>query len=291
MRGSPCVRGGSRPRALSCPARVGSLLVPRRGSRSLSQVPSGDVRRGGRAGARHRAAADRAGRRPDQPRLPVLRPPRLREDVQCTHPRPFAELRRRARRPIRAGCARPASRSRPRAPAPWTSSSSTRPAMAASTTPASCATRRSTCRPSPATGCSSSTRRTWCTSQGFNALLKIVEEPPEHLVFIFATTEPDKVLTTIRSRTHHYPFRLIPPATLRGLLERLCAEEQVTVAAGRVPAGRPGRRRIGPGLAVDPGSDAGRGRSGRGHLPGGRCPARGHRRGAARRGGRRAGGR
>ena len=65
--------------------------------------------------------------------------------------------------------------------------------------------------------------------QGFNALLKIVEEPPEHLVFIFATTEPDKVLTTIRSRTHHYPFRLIPPATLRALLEKLCAEEGVTV--------------------------------------------------------------
>ena len=53
------------------------------------------------------------------------------------------------------------------------------------------------------------------TPQGFNALLKIVEEPPEHLVFIFATTEPDKVLTTIRSRTHHYPFRLIAPTTLR----------------------------------------------------------------------------
>ena len=67
------------------------------------------------------------------------------------------------------------------------------------------------------------------TTQGFNALLKIVEEPPEHLVFIFATTEPDKVLTTIRSRTHHYPFRLIPPAVLRSLLERLCAEEGVTV--------------------------------------------------------------
>jgi len=65
--------------------------------------------------------------------------------------------------------------------------------------------------------------------QGFNALLKIVEEPPEHLVFIFATTEPDKVMTTIRSRTHHYPFRLIPPTTLRRLLERLCAEEGVIV--------------------------------------------------------------
>ncbi|WP_092980500.1 DNA polymerase III subunit gamma and tau [Actinopolyspora lacussalsi] len=67
------------------------------------------------------------------------------------------------------------------------------------------------------------------TQQGFNALLKIVEEPPDHLVFVFATTEPDKVLTTIRSRTHHYPFRLIPPGELRELLERICAEEGVSV--------------------------------------------------------------
>ena len=73
------------------------------------------------------------------------------------------------------------------------------------------------------------------TPQGFNALLKIVEEPPEHLVFIFATTEPDKVLTTIRSRTHHYPFRLIPPATLRALLERLCTQEGVTVEPAVFP--------------------------------------------------------
>jgi DNA polymerase-3 subunit gamma/tau len=68
------------------------------------------------------------------------------------------------------------------------------------------------------------------TTQGFNALLKIVEEPPEHLVFVFATTEPEKVLPTIRSRTHHYPFRLIPPSTLRGLLERICADERAIVA-------------------------------------------------------------
>ncbi len=68
------------------------------------------------------------------------------------------------------------------------------------------------------------------TTQGFNALLKIVEEPPEHLIFIFATTEPDKVLTTIRSRTHHYPFRLIPPSAMRELLERNVAAEGATVA-------------------------------------------------------------
>ncbi len=73
------------------------------------------------------------------------------------------------------------------------------------------------------------------TTQGFNALLKIVEEPPEHLVFIFATTEPDKVLTTIRSRTHHYPFRLIAPSTLRTMLERLCVQEGVTVEPAVLP--------------------------------------------------------
>ena len=58
------------------------------------------------------------------------------------------------------------------------------------------------------------------TPQGFNALLKLVEEPPEHLKFIFATTEPDKVIGTIRSRTHHYPFRLIPPRILSAYLAR-----------------------------------------------------------------------
>ncbi|MBM9468063.1 DNA polymerase III subunit gamma and tau [Nakamurella leprariae] len=73
------------------------------------------------------------------------------------------------------------------------------------------------------------------TTQGFNALLKIVEEPPEHLVFVFATTEPEKVLPTIRSRTHHYPFRLIPPAVLRSLLERLCAQEGVQVEPAVFP--------------------------------------------------------
>jgi DNA polymerase III subunit gamma/tau len=67
------------------------------------------------------------------------------------------------------------------------------------------------------------------TTAGFNALLKIVEEPPKHLIFVFATTEPEKVLPTIRSRTHHYPFRLLPPRTMRALLERICAEEGVLV--------------------------------------------------------------
>ena len=67
------------------------------------------------------------------------------------------------------------------------------------------------------------------TPAGFNALLKLVEEPPPHLKFIFATTEPDKVIGTIRSRTHHYPFRLVPPAALRDNLARICAAEGVSI--------------------------------------------------------------
>ena len=70
------------------------------------------------------------------------------------------------------------------------------------------------------------------TPQGFNALLKIVEEPPAHVKFIFATTEPDKVIGTIRSRTHHYPFRLVPPAQMLEYLEQLCVSEGVDVAPG-----------------------------------------------------------
>ena len=70
------------------------------------------------------------------------------------------------------------------------------------------------------------------TREGFNALLKIVEEPPEHVKFIFATTEPNKVLGTIRSRTHHYPFRLVPPEILLPFLQGLCDQEQVAVEPG-----------------------------------------------------------
>lgn len=70
------------------------------------------------------------------------------------------------------------------------------------------------------------------TPQGFNALLKLVEEPPEHVKFIFATTEPDKVLGTIRSRTHHYPFRLVPPAPMLEYVQKLCDEEGISVEPG-----------------------------------------------------------
>jgi DNA polymerase-3 subunit gamma/tau len=73
------------------------------------------------------------------------------------------------------------------------------------------------------------------SSAGFNALLKLVEEPPEFVVFVFATTEPEKVLPTIRSRTHHYPFRLIPPGVLRPYLEQVCKAEQAEVEPAVFP--------------------------------------------------------
>ena len=73
------------------------------------------------------------------------------------------------------------------------------------------------------------------TTQGFNALLKLVEEPPPHVKFVFATTEPDKVIGTIRSRTHHYPFRLVPPKTLQGYLASLCEAEGIAVEPTVLP--------------------------------------------------------
>jgi DNA polymerase-3 subunit gamma/tau len=85
------------------------------------------------------------------------------------------------------------------------------------------------------------------TREGFNALLKLVEEPPPHLKFVFATTEPEKVIPTIRSRTHHYPFRLMPPAILRGLLEEILASEGISYE----PAVLPVVIRAGAGSARD----------------------------------------
>ncbi len=85
------------------------------------------------------------------------------------------------------------------------------------------------------------------STQGFNALLKLVEEPPPHLRFIFATTEPDKVIPTIRSRTHHYPFRLIPPRSLSAYLSELCEKEGVAIE----PAALPLLVRAGAGSARD----------------------------------------
>jgi DNA polymerase-3 subunit gamma/tau len=85
------------------------------------------------------------------------------------------------------------------------------------------------------------------TREGFNALLKLVEEPPPHLKFIFATTEPEKVIGTIRSRTHHYPFRLMPPSVLRELLEEILRSEEVAYE----PAALPLVVRAGAGSARD----------------------------------------
>ena len=73
------------------------------------------------------------------------------------------------------------------------------------------------------------------STQGFNALLKLVEEPPPHLRFIFATTEPEKVIATIRSRTHHYPFRLIPPRLLADYVAELCVREGVSIETAAIP--------------------------------------------------------
>ncbi|WP_233494019.1 DNA polymerase III subunit gamma and tau, partial [Desertihabitans brevis] len=73
------------------------------------------------------------------------------------------------------------------------------------------------------------------TTAGFNALLKLVEEPPPHVKFVFATTEPDKVIGTIRSRTHHYPFRLVPPKVLSGYLAELCEAEGIAVEPAVLP--------------------------------------------------------
>ncbi|MEO8529424.1 MAG: DNA polymerase III subunit gamma and tau [Pseudolysinimonas sp.] len=73
------------------------------------------------------------------------------------------------------------------------------------------------------------------TTQGFNALLKLVEEPPDHVKFIFATTEPEKVIGTIRSRTHHYPFRLVPPAQMLEYVQQMCVSEKVEVEGGVLP--------------------------------------------------------
>ena len=89
------------------------------------------------------------------------------------------------------------------------------------------------------------------TNQGFNALLKLVEEPPEHVKFVFATTEPERVIGTIRSRTHHYPFRLVPPDVLGPYLTTLCAEEHISVGEGVLTHTGDGFHLTGCGGALD----------------------------------------
>ncbi len=107
------------------------------------------------------------------------------------------------------------------------------------------------------------------TREGFNALLKLVEEPPPHLKFVFATTEPEKVIATIRSRTHHYPFRLVPPAVLRELLEQILASEGVHLRARGAAGGDPGRARARSGTRCRCSTSSSPARTSRG------CPTRG----------------
>ena len=121
------------------------------------------------------------------------------------------------------------------------------------------------------------------TTAGFNALLKLVEEPPPHVKFIFATTEPEKVIGTIRSRTHHYPFRLVPPRILTDYLVQALRRRGHQRRAGRPAARGAGRGRFGPRRAVGARPAARRCRRGRRLLPPGHGAARLHARLAARR--------
>ena len=124
------------------------------------------------------------------------------------------------------------------------------------------------------------------SNQGFNALLKIVEEPPPHIKFIFATTEPDKVIGTIRSRTHHYPFRLVPPDVLVPYLQQLCDQRGRARGLRRAAARGARGRRVGPRHPLGARPADRRLRRGRARVRG-RCrPARVHPGLAARRPGR-----
>ena len=125
------------------------------------------------------------------------------------------------------------------------------------------------------------------TREGFNALLKLVEEPPPHLKFVFATTEPEKVIATIRSRTHHYPFRLVPPAILRDLLEQILAAERISYEPPVLPlVVRAGAGSVRDSLSVLDQLLAGAGEDGL-RYDRARRPARLHRRQPAGRDGRR----
>ena len=205
---------------------VGSPVVFARGP--VPEVSTSVVRRGGGAGACHRTAEHRTRRRTHQPCLPVLRPAWLRKDVVGAHPGALAQLRAGAHvdavRCVLVVC-------RPR---PGRAGNLDVIELDAASHGGVDDTRELRDRAFYAPA--ESRYRVFIvdeahmvTTAGFNALLKIVEEPPEHLIFIFATTEPEKVLPTIRSRTHHYPFRLLAPSTMRGLLEKICAQEHVPV--------------------------------------------------------------
>ena len=187
-----------------------------------------------------------AGGQPRQPRLSVLRPARLRQDHLGPHPRPLAQLCAGPRSPTPAASATAAATSRAAAPG----SIDVIEIDAASHGGVDDARDL---REKALLGPVRDRYKVYIideahmvTTQGFNALLKLVEEPPPHLRFIFATTEPDKVLPTIRSRTHHYPLPTDPAA---GLLSDSCpsspAREGRGDGARRPAARRACRRRVG----------------------------------------------
>ena len=214
----------------------------------------------------------------------------LRQDHVGPDPGPGAELRERPD-PEPCGVCESCVDLARTAPAASTSSRSTPRPTAASTTPATCASARSTRPPSSRFKIYIIDEAHMVTPQGFNALLKVVEEPPPHLKFIFATTEPERVLGTIRSRTHHYPFRLVPPRVLQDYLPQLCEVEGVEVGPGVLPmVVRAGAGSVRDALSVLDQLIAGAGPEGVTHAYAA-SPARLHRRRAARRGRRRVRGR
>ncbi len=217
------------------------------GTGALPQVPAAHLRRGHRPGARHRAAVAGAAQRPAQPRLPLLRPARLRQDLQRPDPGPLAQLRAGPHaRAVRASATRAASL----APDGAGSIDVIEIDAASHGGVDDARDLREKAFFAPARSRFKIyviDEAHMVSSAGFNALLKLVEEPPEYVKFIFATTEPEKVLGTIKSRTHHYPFRLIPPKVLRPYLEQLCRGRGRHGRAGGLPAGGARRRRQRPG--------------------------------------------
>ena len=234
---------------------AGSSIAANGVSVAVPQVPAAAVRRAGRPGARHHRAAQRGARGPGRPRVPLLRPARHGQDHHRAHPRQGAQLPEpRPTTASRAASARTAWRSRP-APSS-TCSSSTPRRTAASTTPA-------TCSSGIAFRSATGGKKVYIldevhmlTDAASNTLLKTLEEPPDHVVFVLATTNPEKVLPTIRSRTQHFEFSLYSTEQIAAHLADICAREgvdadrrrsrsspaPVRVGARRAVAARPGAR-------------------------------------------------
>ena len=188
--------------------------------------------------------AQRRRRGPRRPRLPLLRAPWNGQDLHGADPRQGPQLREPGRRRARL---RPAPRAWRSTPAPAsTSTSSTPPRTTASRPSATSSPRRRSARPG-APRCTSSTRSTCSRTAASNALLKTLEEPPDHVVFVLATTDPQKVLPTIRSRTQHFEVHLLPASDLEGLVDFVVADAGLELS----PEGRTYVLRTGGGSARD----------------------------------------